>query len=335
MQYVVDHVLKNRFALLLVIVTGFFNNVVTFLLPISIGEFFTLFFNTGSAKGKLLDWMGINLSSVNQFFIFFSGLLILKGVLTLSEKFGTFRQGELFAKEIREKVFSSQMNWSAEAFPDRSYGKYLLRYSNDLKSVQNYLTMGYLEAIKSTLFLLCGIFVIFKINNELGLIIITALCSIMALIYVFGRWQTKFIVISRSSRSSLLAFVSRQFARFKRIKERNREEEMISQFGAKSKTLYEENMKYNLSESILLTIVPVLIFMVIGLLLWRMLYMVQTISAGEGLMLVLILMMMEGGIQRLLKVPTYLNKGKISLQKINKLNIEPPPVIAKELNAII
>ncbi|HJW31202.1 MAG TPA: hypothetical protein VJ508_18370, partial [Saprospiraceae bacterium] len=43
----------------------------------------------------------------------------------------------------------------------------------------------------------------------------------------------------------------------------------------------------------------------------------------DSLMIILMLLMMEGGIRRLLKVPTYINKGKISLQKISKLLHEP------------
>ena len=110
---------------------------------------------------------------------------------------------------------------------------------------------------------------------------------------------------------------------------------MISRFRAKSEKLYHDNMEYNMSESILLALVPVLIFSVIGILLWRVMYMVNLISASEGLMLVLIVLMMEGGIRRLLKVPTYLNKGRISLQKINKLKIQPESSIVIKSDPIL
>ncbi len=326
-QYVAAHIRKHRFAFVFIIAVGFLNNIVSFLLPVSIGEFFTLYFHTGSNKGMLLHWLGIQLSSIDQFFIFFGGLILAKAILTLIENYLTFQFGEKFVKFIRELVFSAQMHWSANSLPENSYGKYLLRYSNDLKSVQNYITRGYLEGIKSSLFLISGIFVMFKINAELTYILVFAIIVLIGIIFLIGRWQSTYIVQSRSSRSSLLAFVARQFSRFKRIKEKNREEEMITGFHERSDKLYVENMKYNFSESVLMTLVPVMVFMIIGILLWRMIFLEGTIGAGEGLMMVLILIMMEGGIRRLLKVPTYLNKGRISLQKINKLLTEPNPEI--------
>lgn len=76
----------------------------------------------------------------------------------------------------------------------------------------------------------------------------------------------------------------------------------------------------------MLAIVPVMIFAITGIVLWSIVFLRGTITASEGLMFVLILLMMEGGMRRLLKVPTYINKGKISLYKIDKLILEPGPL---------
>jgi ABC-type multidrug transport system fused ATPase/permease subunit len=331
-HFVIDHVRKYTFAFWFVILTGFLNNIVSFLLPVSIGEFFTIFFHTGSTKGRLLNWMGIDLNTVSQFFIFFWILLALKSIFTLAENYGTFRQGELFVKNIRESVFSAQIHWGPNSILPTSYGKYLLRYSNDLKSVQNSLSKGYIEGIKSSLFLLTGIFLMMKINWGLTLLLLFLLAGVILAISWLARWQTRFVMDSRSARSSLLSFVARRFARFKRLKERKKEAEVITRFNEKSISLFNSNMKYNFTESILVTLVPVMIFGIIGILLWRMLHLSQAITASEGLMMVLILIMMEGGIRRILKVPAYLNKGKISLQKIDKLYADP---VTEEMPRII
>ena len=271
-KYVLDHIRRHRIAFWGVIFIGLLNSVVSFLLPVSIGEFFTLFFKTGSNKGKLLDWLGIELSTVNQFFLLFSLLLFLRGILSYTEYYGTFRQGELFVKYLREDVFSAQIRWSAASMPDQSYGKYLLRYSNDLKSVQLYLTNGYMEGIKSSLFLITGLLVMMNIQWQITLLLLGMLILIILLIYLLARWQTFFIIGSRSARSSLLAYVARQFARFRKVKERQLEDEVMASFNEKSGRLFQANMKYNVSESLLLAVVPVLIFGVIGVLLWRMVF---------------------------------------------------------------
>lgn len=333
-KYVFDHIRKYRFTFWGVIFIGLLNSLVSFLLPVSIGEFFTLFFKTGSSKGKLLDWLGIELSTINQFFLLFTLLLFLRAILSYIEYYGTFRQGELFVKYLREDVFSAQIGWSAASMLDQSYGKYLLRYSNDLKSIQLYLTNGYMEGIKSVLFLITGLLVMMNIQWQITLLLVVMLIVVMVLVYLLARWQTGFIIRSRSARSSLLAYVARQFARFRKVKERQEEDVTMASFHEKSNHLFQANMKYNVSESLLLAVIPVLIFGVIGVLLWRMVFLQGSISASDGLMMVLILLMMEGRIRRILKVPTYLNKGKISLQKIHKMYDEPTPRVKPEGKAM-
>ena len=49
-----DFVRKHLFSLVAILLVGFINNCVSFLLPVSIGEFFAIHFLTGSSRGKLL-----------------------------------------------------------------------------------------------------------------------------------------------------------------------------------------------------------------------------------------------------------------------------------------
>lgn len=172
-----------------------------------------------------------------------------------------------------------------------------------------------------------------NIQMQITLLLFGLLLMVVVIVYLLARWQTSYIASSRSARSSLLAYVARQFARFRRVKERQVENEVISNFHERSDTLFWANMKYNVSESVLLAVVPVLIFGIIGVLLWRMIFLKGSISASDGLMMVFILLMMEGRIRRILKVPSYLNKGKISLQKIHKLYNEPFPIEEPARNA--
>lgn len=322
--FIQAHLIRHRYLLLGIIVLGWINSIVSFLLPLSIGEFFTVFFHTGSSKGKLLNWLGIEVTTAGQFFLLFSLLLGIKAILTFFENYGTFFQGELLVRNIRDKVFASQMNWNPVWLQGRSYGKYLLRYSNDMKSIQLYMTKGYLEAIKSGLFLLTGLLLMVQIQAIVTLLFFILLFIGFLVVFRAARYQSRSISESRSARSSLLAHVAHSFSRFTRIKDHREEPEAIDTFREKSGTLFGANMKYNLTESLMLALVPLLIFGIIGLLLWQMEFLADTITASEGLMMVLMILMMEGGVRRLLKVPSYINKGRISLQKINKLLNEPP-----------
>ena len=126
----------------------------------------------------------------------------------------------------------------------------------------------------------------------------------------------------------MLSYVTHQFSRFKKIKENQTEQKSVDNFMLRSDNLFDANMKYNATESIFQTLLPTQIFGMIGILLWRIKHLHNEITASEGLMMVLILLMMQGAMRKILKVPRYLNKGKISLQKINKLLEEPAPEIS-------
>ena len=78
-------------------------------------------------------------------------------------------------------------------------------------------------------------------------------------------------------------------------------------------------MRFNKIESLLQSSSYFLVFAMIGILLWQMTLPYSRISASDGLMMILMILMMQGALKKILKVPGYLNKGKISLQKIDKV----------------
>lgn len=333
-HFVSDHIRKYPFSFGTILLTGFVNSCVSFLLPVSIGEFFAIHFHSGSSRGKLLSWMGIHLQTMQSFYFLFIILLLLKAVLSFVESFGSFKQGELFVKNIREKLFAAQMSWAPELLSKNLFGKYLLRYSNDMKAIQYYFAKGIMEGVKNLLFLLTGFFMLSRINWTLTVILFLILISILAITYFISRLQRPSISASRSHRSSLLAFVAKSFSRFEKLKQNQVEADAIEKFNSRSENLYKANMRLNKIESLLQSSSYFFVFSMIGILLWQMTMPYARISASDGLMMILMILMMQSVLRRILKVPGYLNKGKISLQKIDKIlhqkieNSEPVMVIS-------
>lgn len=319
MNFVSAHIKKYPFAFGGTLLAGFINSCVSFLLPVSIGEFFTLQFHTGGSKGKLLSWLGIQLNTLQGFYLLFISLLAVKIFTGYIESLNNYRLGEQFVKDIREKAFATQMDWHPSLLSKNLYGKYLLRYSNDMKAIQNYFSKGMLDGIKNLLFLATGIFLLCKIHFNLTAILVLLLLIITSVIYLIAKYQRRFIKTARSYRSSLLAFVTKTFSRYERIKLRKRETEMVENFNARSTNLYHANMRSNNVESLLQHIAPFMIFLMIGIVLWQMTLPYVHIHSGDGLMMILMILMMQGALKKILKVPGYLNKGSISLQKINKM----------------
>lgn len=324
-HFVVSHIRKHPTAFAAIITVGFIHGCISFLLPVSVGEFFQLYFHTGSSKGKLFNWLGLHIVTMDQFFLLFAMLMLLKIIFSYIQNLGTYRQGELFVKELREKVFAAQINWSASVFHQRPYGKYLLRYGNDMKAVQNYFMKGVIGGIMNLLFLFTGLFLLSQINLRLTIIFLSLLTATFNLIYFLSAIQRPFIRASRSNRSSLLAFVAKNFARFHEIKETQSESGATAKFNLRSENLYLSNMRSNRMESLLLAVSPFLIFLMIGIILWQMTMSYVNISVSDGVMTILMLLMMQGTLRKLFKVPAYFNKGKISLQKIGKILLQEEP----------
>ena len=318
-HFVSQHIHKHPVAFGAIIVAGFINSCISFLLPVSVGEFFQLYFHTGSSKGKLFNWLGLHIGTAEQFFFLFAVLLLLKIIFSYAENIGTYRHGELFVKELREKIFAAQANWQSPVFLQRPYGKYLLRYSNDMKAVQNYFMKGVIGGIMNSLFLITGLFLLSQINFRLAILFFSMLAATFIIIYFLSAIQKPFIRASRSNRSSLLAFVAKSFARFREIKETQSESATTAKFNLRSDNLYLSNMRSNRMESLLLAASPFLIFVMIGLILWQMTLSYVSITVSEGVMMILMMLMMQGTLRKLFKIPAYFNKGKISLQKISKL----------------
>lgn len=318
-HFVLAHIAGNPLAFIGIICMGFINSCSSFLLPVSIGEFFSLHFKTGSSKGKLLGWLGIHLNTMEEFLLLFVLLLFTKVIVAYIESLATFWQGELFVKDLREKIFTAQMDWPPAELTQKSYGKYLLRYSNDMKAVQNYFTKGVLEAIVNIIFLCTGLFILSRIHVLLTGIFIMLLLLALAAIYLMARLQKPFIMASRSYRSSLLSFVARSLSGFDKIKMRKNENVKIDDFKARSNNLYQANMKSNKMESLIQSMTPFLIFGMIGILLWQMTMPYIRLTAADGLMIMLMILMMQGSLRKIMQVPGYLNKGRISLEKIEKL----------------
>ncbi|MBI5858852.1 MAG: ABC transporter ATP-binding protein [Sphingobacteriales bacterium] len=314
-----EYIFRSKRGLLLVILLGLVSSIASFMLTVIIGDFFMLQFQTGSSKGRLLAWLGVQLQTKDAFFLSFGFLLVIKFVAGFYEKYLSLRHGESFVREIRSQLFTSQMRSSVEQFGKKSFGKYLLRYSNDLKAVQQYLTRGILESIKQSLFIALGIFFLFKLNWILASIICCLFLISAAVIIILSRWQKKTIRQSRDKRSRLLAFVAGNFSRFDFLKREGREDRVIDRFQIRSQHLFDTNLANGWMESFIQSLARFFQFAIIGFSLWLMAGHGLNIDATDGLMVVLLLLLMQGSIRGLLKTPGYLNKGSISIRKINEL----------------
>ncbi len=315
-DFLTNHLCSNRFAIMLVVIISIARSISGFLLTVIIGEFFMIRFQSNGSKSQLLSSLGIHLNSINEFFYLFAALMIVNFFTGFLERFYLSCQGEKFVKTIREKLFFGQINQPESDFNDKPFGNYLLRYSNDLKAIQNYLMKGVLGAINQVVFVTIGLLLLFNISAVLGCVVISMLAVSFIMIKWLAKLQKKLITKSRDARSNMLAFVSRHFSRFGKLKISKSEERIVQRFNIKSFSLLTANLSNARAESFIKSLANIMHYITIAL----VLAMIHTgyikIPAGEGLIAVLVLMLMRGAVKQLLNIPAVTNKGKISIARI-------------------
>ena len=325
-----DYLSNIKIVLLLYVFIGLIQSCTIFLIPVSIGEFFTIQFNSGSNKARLLQLFGIHLKTLSSFFLMFSALLVVRTIFEFLERWVSYNQGELYAKFIREKLFAAQIAWSQERFEKKHFGKYLLRYTNDMKSMQSFLTKGIMGCIKDICFLSMGFWLLWIIHHRLSLYLLLITVLIMVLIFSISILQKNLITSSRDKRSGLLAMITKSFQQHQFIRENKREELTKQRFKKRSEELYAANMLNNRFDSLLQALLPMFQFSMIGILLWLISLSTTSISANDSLVFILITLMMISPMKRVLRVPAIINKGKISLGKINEIMNSPTSVVMKD-----
>jgi len=313
----------DRYSLLTYLTVGLLRSVVTFLLSVSVGEFYQLCFQAGGARARLLEKAGIHLDSIESFFVFFVILILIKMAGDFAENYLMNKAAENFVQNLRESIFQTQLSWSSEQFGRRHFGKYLLRYSNDMKAVQNYISRGIYGGWRDALFLFVGIAILYLLNVELATIYFMLMIVSVVLIIYISRKQIPIIENSRNKRNQLLAFVTKSFQRHTRIKTTQIESKVIGRYEKYSQQLKQMNLRNHRFDSTLLALFTFLQYGIIVFLLYRIYHIHQLFpdkqDIGTALVFLLIVLQINPTLKRIMKVPSILNKGKVSLRKIQRI----------------
>lgn len=308
---------SKRPVLLFILLIGWLNSICTFIIPLSLGAFFDIYYQTSTNRTRLLKLFGLELETLWQFFAFFFLIIGLKALLGFIEKNRIGLEAEKFTNSLSLKLFATQIGWQSETFNQKPYGNYILRYSGDLNSVRNLLVKGLHGGVKDLLFLISGFGVLFLLNGELSAIILVSALLYWPVMSWLDQYQKPFIRKKRDRKSLLLSFVTSSFGRHAEVKANQDEDEVIRQFDRRKKKLFNASRSYQKAESIRQVLAPAIGHLITGVLL---VYIASSpeiqISGGELLVYLLVLAAIIPSLRRLFKVPGVMQRGMLSIQKI-------------------
>jgi len=314
-----DFLRKHRNRLGLAFGMGFMARVVAIVIPLVIGRYLALRYGYASLRSKVFEdipeaW----LLEIENFLLLLLALVTLWFVMGFLERFHTRMSGELLAKELREDLFQAQLGTSPEAFAQRSTGKYLLRYSGDLKQIQNLFSLGILAFVRDLLILIPAFVLFAFLLPELVLPVVLALVLVLLPLGFLNRLLYRASTQRRDKRSGLLSFVSDRLYRHGSIQVLNREKPEMGKFVKRSSRLMEAGRHYFKVEALIRTLIPSLLYLVPGMVFLWLEWGGDNISElnPEALSLgALLIMGMVPIIRRFTRVSIHWQLGMLSIRK--------------------
>ena len=202
--------------------TGVINSLISIVIPVSIGKYYQLAFHSNSPRGKFLDSF-FTIHHLSGFFLFFSLLILLKGIFTFFERFLAGYISELFSKQLREKLFETHLSFYASVYDRKPAGKFLLRYSGDLSAIQRYVMKGVVLFSIDVIFLVFALVVLLFINWQMTALAFGIAIVMFFLLYLLNNYLQRLTIKRRNVRSEMLSFVTSRLHAIFTIKAFNRE----------------------------------------------------------------------------------------------------------------
>lgn len=318
---------RHRFATLWALVLDILANCIALLLPLVIAQTYALLFDFQSARGRLLEKAGLPWGhSFGQWIGILVGLILLKALLDL---WRTRQRGELsesFLYQIRQQLFTHQLRMDIRQYEERGSGRYLLRFSGDLSSVQRYLTKGILQFTADTTLIIMGLLLILWLDWRLGGIVILSLAALSLIVRMLNRRIGVLEMQRRDQKSALLAFINLKLLNVASLKAFNRETPERQSFDKRAMKIKKLGFRYHRQAAWLETVIPLVLYGMLAVAFiciyhWKQIGYIFDFDSVFAI--VLLLISWRSTFNRLLRIGLVWKKGNISLQKIARLLQQP------------
>lgn len=315
---------QHRLAIAVAIVAGIISSLLTILIPVSFGKYYELVFDLRAIRAQFLDQLPFfDVQSPKAYLYLLLVLIALKAVFHYLERFSIARLGEWFVYEIRDTLYLRQLDLHIKIYDERGIGRYLLRYSGDLKSIRNYFTKGILRFTTDAVLLTFALLTLFLIDVGIGIIILLTWLVVVGLVFLLNIPLRKASLNKRNTSSGLLGFINTKLKGIQTIKVFNRQVPEIKRFRKRTNKILRYGVEYERIYNIIFVIVPTALYLMIGAVLWYVLWQKQQgsgqLNEGSLLSVILLLITILPVFRRILRTPVSWELGNISFEKLLKV----------------
>ncbi len=312
---------KNSLLITIALLTGLCYNILTIMIPISIGKFYELSFGFSShrlAAFKFIPFM--DASNFQSFLGFFFALVALRLGFEYLNRYSISLTGERFSKTLRERLFQNQLQVAMNIYDTKGIGKYLLRYSGDMKSIQNYMKNGLIRFSQDIVLLLIVVIAIGSINVNLALIIAGCIAFSSIILWAINKALYKVSLERRNTRSGMLSFVNTRLRSILALKAFNKYLPEEKRYLKRSDKLYTIGKRYAKVVALLQSMIPAVTYTMLGIIMTYVFTASQQAESKLGgsslLVLILLIISILPVLRRSLRVSIVWKLGDISFTKL-------------------
>lgn len=320
-KFIKESIKENPGLAVIAVISGFCYNIFTVLVPIAIGRFYEFNFEFSSVRLKLFfsGFPLINTDSFHAFLIFFIGIILIRFLFEYTNRYVIGILGERFSQSLREQLFAHQLRVLTPIYDAKGIGRYLLRYSGDLKSVQNYLTQGLFRFAQDIFLIAILLAVIGYYSIIMALIILTFIVCAFGFIFFMNLVLYRISVERRNRRSGMLSFVNNSLRSILSIKVFNKNVPFERRYNKRSLKLLDIGVKYQQITALINAVIPFITYSMVGI---TMLYIYRLKNSGVDfdrssfLILILLIISFLSIFRRILTVNIVWKLGNISFEKL-------------------
>lgn len=313
---------RHRFLLSRALLAGTVAGLAALLIPLSIGKYYALALETGSARGKIFDMLPFEVQNLTTFFFFFSLVILVYGSATFMARLYADEAAEIFVKELREKLFVRQIRQPLEKVFRKPVGRYLLRYSGDMGAIKRLISRGGIGLVHDLFLLLLGLVLLTYLNLPLSMLILGLTLVFTLIFWLSNRMLLTRVNRLRSIRSSNLAFVSSRLQALMTIKMMGREDKEERKFSRRSEKMFQQARRMLWRENLQRAMVPFLMYcLLLAVLYYGNVLLRQENSELDGaslLVFIMFLITIIPAFRRLLYAKRHWRDGWLSLGKVIK-----------------
>lgn len=319
-----DFFRAHRFRIASALALDFAANVCALLLPLLLGQAFAAMFGFQSARGRMLGWT--DWGGFSAFASMTAAVLVLRFLLDVQRKRLHGILSEDFVYDMRERLFRRHLQMDIRAYERKGIGKYLLRFSGDLGSVQRLLSVGVLQWAADLMLLLAGFALIIWLNPALGILAAVLIGLLLAVCKRLERRLQRTEEQRRDKKSGMLAFVNSRLLAIASLKVFNRETGELQQFERRAKGIRKLGVAYAGYKAVFESLIATGVYGVAVCILIAAGYMNNSgmsFRADHTFALILIVISWRTVLRRVLGVGLVWKRGGLSMRKIADLLRQP------------